>query len=152
MIRLTSWLIALTAVALLAGCESKEADNKSNPTGVATLSSPYDVGPRAGELPVASALADKGALLFKTKGCSACHAFGRRLTCPDLKGVTMRRTADWMEHQILQPDVMTKDDPISHQLLQTYVTQMPNLHLTQDEARQVIEYFKQQDHALGVIQ
>jgi len=41
--------------------------------------------------------------------------------------------------------VMTKEDPISHQLLATYATQMPNQRLTPQEARAVIEYFKQQD-------
>ena len=94
--------------------------------------------------------AEKGEKLFTSKGCSACHAFGRRLTCPDLRGVSMRRTAVWMENQILHPDVMVKEDPISHGLFAQYALQMPNQGLTPDEARAVIEYFKEQDHEAGL--
>jgi mono/diheme cytochrome c family protein len=150
--RITVWLLSLLALVLVAGCGGGGGSGNSTGTADATtLSSPYDAGPRAGEAPVAEALVERGKGLFKTKGCSACHAFGKRLTCPDLKGVTMRRTADWMEHQILHPEIMTKEDPISHKLLVEYVQQMPNQGLTQDEARAVIEFFKHQDHELGVI-
>ena len=76
--------------------------------------SSYDSGPRAGESPVDESQVKKGEALFSSKGCTACHGFGRRISCPDLNGVTMRRTTTWMEHQILHPEVMTKQDPIAH--------------------------------------
>jgi hypothetical protein len=60
----------------------------------------------------------------------------------------MRRTAQWMEHQILHPDVMTKEDPIARQLFAQYSLQMPNQQLTQDEAHAVIEFLKHKDHEL----
>ncbi len=108
--------------------------------------SPYDKGPRAGESPVNEALAEQGEKLFSTKGCTACHAFGKRVTGPDLAGVSMRRTAEWMENQILHPDKMVKEDPISHALFAQYALQMPNQGLTPEEAKAVIEYFKEKDH------
>lgn len=134
-----------TLVLLLAaaGC-----GGKSEPQGTgsgATVTSPYDGGPRAGEFPVEPALASQGEGLFKAKGCTACHAYGKRLTGPDLKGVTMRRTATWMEHQILHPEIMTKEDPISKQLLATYMVQMSNQGLKPEEAKAVIEYLKKMD-------
>jgi len=104
--------------------------------GLATVSA-YDAGP---------SLVKKGEALFQSKGCSACHGFGRRISCPDLNGVTMRRTAAWMEHQILHPDVMTKQDPIAHQLFAQYSLQMPNQGLTADEAHAVIEFLKSKNH------
>ena len=58
----------------------------------------------------------------------------------------MRRTAAWMEQQILHPDLMVKQDPISRQLFAQFALQMPNQGLTPDEARAVIEYFKHRDH------
>ncbi|HEX7076825.1 MAG TPA: cytochrome c [Candidatus Eisenbacteria bacterium] len=126
------------------GCGGgKSTDTKGAAGGAAV--SPYDNGPRAADSPVAVALAEKGAGLFKAKGCTACHAYGKRLTGPDLKGVTHRRTADWMEHQILHPEIMTKEDPISRQLLATYAVQMSNQGLTPDEAKSVIEYLKKLD-------
>ena len=91
------------------------------------------------------AAAEKGEKLFSTKGCTACHAWGRKMTGPDLKGVTMRRTAAWMENQILHPDVMTKTDPISHGLFAQFALQMPRQGLTPEEAKQVIEHLKELD-------
>jgi mono/diheme cytochrome c family protein len=135
--------LALVA-ALLSGCGGKTSQEGAAKTA-SSSGSKYDAGPRASESPVDHEKAELGEKLFSAKGCSACHAFGKRVTGPDLAGVTKRRTAEWMENQILHPEVMTKEDPISHQLLATYATQMPNQGLTQDEARSVIEYFKHKD-------
>ena len=106
---------------------------------------PLDVGPRANTGTVDAQAAERGEKLFSTKGCSACHAFGRKLTCPDLAGVTGRRTARWITSQILHPEVMTKNDPIAHQLYATFALQMPNQGLTETEALAVIEYFKHRE-------
>ena len=141
-----SMMLTATLVLLLAaaGCGKSEPQGAGSGSG-ATVTSPYDTGPRAGEAPVEPALASKGEALFKSKGCTACHAYGKRLTGPDLKGVTQRRTAHWMEQQILHPEVMTKQDPISNQLLGTYMVQMSNQGLKPEEAKAVIEYLKKLD-------
>lgn len=118
-------------------------------TGGVAATSQYDTGPRAFETPADKALAEQGEGLFKTKGCSACHAFGQKLTGPDLAGVSKRRTAVWMENQILHPEVMTKSDPISHELFATFALQMPNQGLTPEQAKAVIEYFKHKDQEAG---
>ena len=146
--RTLRWCVALLGIGLAAGCGGGKGGSDAK---APVAKSPYDNGPRAGESPVAVALAAKGEGLFKTKGCSACHAFGQKLTCPDLKGVTMRRTSEWMQHQILHPEIMTKEDPIARQLFETYLTQMPNQGLTQDEAMSVIEFFKKKNQELQVI-
>jgi cytochrome c551/c552 len=146
----------LLALAAATGCGGGK-DSASAPSATATTGSAggvaaeskYDKGPRAGESPADKALAEKGEGLFKTKGCSACHTFGKRSTGPDLAGVTQRRTAAWMENQILHPDVMTREDPISHRLMGEFALQMPNQGLTPDEAKAVIEYFKHKDQEAG---
>jgi cytochrome c551/c552 len=135
-------LLALLALPLV-GC-GKGTEAPSGDAGVAETS-PLDIGPRAGDSPVAAALAVQGENIFKTKGCTACHAYGKRLTGPDLKGVTRRRTSQWMEKQILHPEIMTKEDPISRKMMAEYNLQMANQGLTPDEARSVIEYFKKLD-------
>lgn len=134
----------MVAAAAAAGCGgTKTTDTKTQGGAVAT--SPYDAGPRAADSPVADALAKQGEGLFKTKGCTACHTYGKRMTGPNLQGVTHRRTADWMEHQILHPEIMTKEDPISRGLLAEYAVQMSNQGLTPDEAKAVVEYLKKLD-------
>lgn len=120
------------------GQQAEESASSSS----APATSLYDQGPRAADAPVNDALAAKGAELFKSKTCSTCHGFGIRITGPDLKDVPAQRTARWMQQQIQHPDIMTKQDPISRQLLGTYAVQMPNLSITDDEARALIEYIK----------
>jgi cytochrome c551/c552 len=114
--------------------------------GTMPATSPYDSGPRAGEAPIEETQVKRGEALFSSKGCTACHGFGRRISGPDLDGVTMRRTAAWMEQQILHPEVMTKQDPIAHQLFAQYSLQMPNQGLKADEAHAVIEFLKHKNH------
>ena len=138
----------LTFLIAAAGCGGGKPANDSQ--SAAPASSPYDVGPRANESPVAEALAKKGEALFRAKGCTACHAYGKRLTGPDLKGVTERRTSKWMEQQILHPEVMTKQDPISRELMAKYALQMSNQGLKPEEATQVIEYLKWLDDSSAV--
>lgn len=105
--------------------------------------SKYDDGPRAGAAAVNAALADKGKGLFTSKGCVTCHAFGRKVVGPDLKGVANDRTAEWMTQQIMHPEVMIKSDPISMQLLAQYKVPMTNQKVTADEAKALVEYIKQ---------
>jgi len=159
--RVAPLLIALAVAGLAGSCggksESSSGSGAASPSpatssasgGVAAVSA-YDSGPRAAESPVLEEQAEHGEKLFTSKGCSACHAFGRKLTCPDLQGVSVRRTAVWMENQILHPDVMVKQDPISHDLFAKFALQMPNQGLTADEAHAVIEYFKEKDHEAGL--
>ena len=109
-----------------------------------------DTGPRAGESAVNAAMATNGEKLFQTKGCMVCHGFGKKITCPDLVGVSMRRTARWMEEQILHPEVMVKEDRIAAELKAQYVLPMTNQGLTADEARAVIEFLKRKDREAGV--
>ena len=152
-----SWAIVMAAALMASACGRKDGGNdntsaaSSGPPANPSVSQ-YDSGPRAGEAPIDEARAKQGEALFQAKGCSACHAFGRKLSCPDLDGVTMRRTALWMENQILHPEVMTKQDPIAHQLFAQFSLQMPNQGLTPDEARAVIEFLKHKNHEAGEAQ
>jgi len=153
-------LVALLA-GTLASCGSKSSDLSTTtetptetppapPAETTATSGPppgavskYDDGPRASATPVNAALATEGKTLFTNKGCVTCHGFGKRVIGPDLKGVATRRTAQWMEQQILHPEVMTKEDPIAHALLVEYKVPMTNQKLTPEEAKKVIEYLKQ---------
>ncbi len=148
-------LIAVAGIGL-PGCGAKPeagdgqaaATHASSAAATASMTLPenLDQGPRAGESEVNEEKAQAGKALFQTKGCSACHAFGKRVTGPDLADVSMRRTQAWMENQILHPDVMVKQDPIARKMFAEFALQMPNQGLTPEEARAVIEFFKHKDH------
>jgi len=155
-------LLAALLTGTLASCGSKPSDSTTStetpgsstetpapPAETTATSGPapgavskYDDGPRAAATPVNAAMATEGKTLFTNKGCVTCHGFGKRVIGPDLKGVATRRTAQWMEQQILHPEVMTKEDPIAHALLVEYKVPMTNQKLTPEEAKKVIEYLK----------
>jgi len=159
-ISIGSWLL-ITLAFTIAGCGAQQSsgDGRSaapatpaaSSAGAATATLPpgLDDGPRAAASEANEALAKQGEALFQSKGCSACHAFGKRVTCPDLAGVTRRRTAAWMESQILHPDLMVKQDPTSRALFAQYALQMPKQGLTPEEAKAVVEFFKHKDHEAG---
>lgn len=148
--------LLLLLILIAAGCGGGKTSSSggsasassADPPGTAAMpaTSPLDDGPRAFEVPVDHERAEEGAKLFQSKGCTACHAIGRKLTCPDLAGVTKRRTAKWIQNQILHPEVMTKQDPIAHALFAQFSLQMPNQGLTPDQALAVIDYFNQMEH------
>ena len=92
-------------------------------------------------------LATQGKTLFEAK-CSACHnADENKKVGPGLKGVTERRKPEWIMNMVLNPDRMVQEDPTAKELLAQYMAPMANLNLTQDEARTVLEYFRQNDRA-----
>ena len=163
--RIAALLIVAAVVAALGSCGSKTEETTTNQTPAppdATTPAPapadttagaagpaptgpskYDDGPRASATAVNAAMAAEGKTLFTNKGCVTCHTFGKRVIGPDLKGAASRRTQVWLEQQILHPEVMTKEDPIAHALLVEYKVPMTNQKLTEDEAKKVIEYIKQ---------
>ena len=162
-----AWGLCLAATIAVAGCgggqqsssttentTTTETPPATTPAPVETTAvpavSPYDDGPRAGASAVNAALATTGEGLFKTKGCVTCHAYGKKqVTGPDLKGVTMRRTALWMEHQIMHPEVMVKSDPITRSLVVDFKVPMTNMQVTQEQAKALIEFLKREDKKSG---
>ena len=87
-------------------------------------------------------LASTGETEFKAK-CTACHKISKRHIGPALKGVTERRSPEWIMNMILNPEEMVQKDPIAKQLLIDYNgAPMANQNLTEDEARAILEYFR----------
>ena len=91
---------------------------------------------------VDQAMADKGKAVYE-KMCMACHKPTEKFIGPAPKGILDRRSPEWVMNMILNPEQMVKEDPIAKKLLTEFNgSPMANQHLTQDEARQVLEYFR----------
>ncbi|MBE7412402.1 MAG: cytochrome c [Leptospiraceae bacterium] len=88
--------------------------------------------------------AGKGKTEFESK-CSACHKIDEKVVGPAIKGITTRRTPEWIMNMILNPVEMTQKDPIAKELLEEHLTQMTFQNVSQDEARDMLEYFRQVD-------
>jgi mono/diheme cytochrome c family protein len=89
------------------------------------------------------AMAEAGQKVFQTK-CSACHKMGEKYVGPALGEVTTRRTPAFIMNMILNPQEMIERHPVTKQLVAEMMSFMPNQGLTQDEARQVLEYLRTQ--------
>ena len=90
-------------------------------------------------------MADKGKAIFESK-CTACHnPTDEKKVGPGLHLVTERRKPEWIMNMALNPENMVQNDPTAKELLATYIAPMANQHLTEEEARSVLEYFRSND-------
>jgi cytochrome c1 len=156
MSRSPSRLVFLTLASLALGtaCGAKETPPAQPPAG-ATAAVGSDLTPfqlENGIGPVTEAvtlgaidheMAEAGKQFFETK-CGACHKMTEKYVGPPLGEVTIRRTPAFIMNQMLNPEEMYTKHPVVRQLLGEYMTQMPNLQLTKEQARQVLEYLRTQ--------
>lgn len=87
----------------------------------------------------------KGMDLFNSR-CSSCHTFGLGDGLgPDLLGVASKRDHAWLVRWIREPDVMLKQkDPLAVALFNKYdKVQMPNVRLTEEDAKALILYMQE---------
>lgn len=75
--------------------------------------------------------------------CSACHMVNQRLIGPALANIYERRSPEWVMNMILNPEIMTKEDPIAKALIKEYNnTIMINQNLNKKEVRAIAEYLR----------
>ena len=87
-------------------------------------------------------MATEGEQIYKSM-CSACHKPAEKFIGPAPKGIMERRSPEWVMNMILNPEEMVKSDPIAKKLLADYnFAPMANQHLTEEQARKVLEYFR----------
>lgn len=87
------------------------------------------------------ALVEKGKEVYKTN-CTACHKIGKRSVGPALKGITERRSPEWVMNMIMNPEEMVEKDPIAKALLAEYLAPMANQSLSEEEARAILEFLR----------
>lgn len=87
------------------------------------------------------ARADQGKDLFD-KQCAGCHTIGGGDSGgPDLKGVVAKRTHEWLESVIIEPNKLSANkDPIQVELVKKYGYEMPNLGIGHEDALKIIAY------------
>ncbi|MEZ5014968.1 MAG: cytochrome c [Chitinophagales bacterium] len=78
--------------------------------------------------------------------CSACHKLTEeRFVGPGWLNVTHRRKPEWIMNMITNVDVMLERDPNAQDLLKLCMTRMPNQNMSVGDARDVLEYMRQND-------
>jgi cytochrome c2 len=92
-----------------------------------------------------AAMAEKGQNVYDVK-CMSCHKLTEeRLVGPGWKGVTQRRTPEWIMNFATNVDEMLAKDAEAQAQLEICLVRMPNQNLTDDDARGVYEFMRKND-------
>lgn len=90
-------------------------------------------------------LADGGKAIFDMK-CSSCHKLtAEKLVGPGWLGVTERRKPEWIMNFITNTKEMLVKDAKAQSLLEICLVEMPNQNLTDEDARKMLEFMRQND-------
>jgi mono/diheme cytochrome c family protein len=78
--------------------------------------------------------------------CSACHKLtGEKLVGPGWLGVTSRHSPEWIMNFVTNTDEMIDKDPKAQAMLQVCMVRMPNQHLSDEDARNILEFMRNND-------
>ncbi|MEO6705045.1 MAG: c-type cytochrome [Ginsengibacter sp.] len=91
------------------------------------------------------AMAEKGDKTYQLK-CSSCHKLtDERLVGPGWHGVTSRHQPAWIMNFMTNTDAMIDKDPKAQAMLEICMVRMPNQNLSDDEARDILEFMRKND-------
>lgn len=97
--------------------------------------------------PLDAKKAELGDQVFQVK-CSSCHKLtDERLVGPGWAGVTERRKPEWIMNFITNTDAMIDKDPELQAQLELCLVRMPNQNLSDDDARNLLEFMRKNDGA-----
>lgn len=78
--------------------------------------------------------------------CLSCHKLtSDKLVGPGWAGVTKRRQPVWIMNMITNVDMMLAKDAEAQKLLELCLVRMPNMNVTEHEARQILEFMRNND-------
>ncbi len=87
----------------------------------------------------------RGKAIYEMK-CSACHRLDeKRVVGPGWKDVTKNRKPEWIMNMVTNVDVMLEQDAEAQKLLELCLTRMPNQNVSIGDARDVLEFMRQND-------
>lgn len=117
------------------------------PDGLTAFQREHGIGPVTAPVALADEVdetkASAGGAVFEQK-CASCHKMTERYVGPALGGITSRRSPAFIMNMALNPLEMVQKHPESKKLLAEYYVPMPYQNLTQDDARNVLEYLRTQ--------
>lgn len=146
----------LAACLIFASCGSGEEKKTTDAAGTTTESStssdngsdPKGIGKfKNVELthPLDPKMVEAGNKVYEVK-CASCHKLtDEKLVGPGWKGVTDRRTPEWVMNFVTNTDEMIQKDTAAQKMLEVCLVRMPNQSLSDDEARSVFEFMRKND-------
>lgn len=147
-------MLALSALLFACGNDKPKAENQgeaanANRSGV---DQKPDDGKGIGQVmevtlktPLEKERIDRGLAIYEMK-CQACHKLDdQRVVGPGWKGITTKRKPEWIMNMITNVEVMLDQDPEAQKLLELCLTRMPNQNVSIGDARDILEFMRQND-------
>lgn len=95
--------------------------------------------------PLNADMVTKGHAIYDAK-CTSCHKLtDEKLVGPGWKGVTDRQKPEWIMNFITNTSVMLDSDMVAQALIATCLVRMPSQDLTDDQARDMLEFMRKND-------
>lgn len=86
-----------------------------------------------------------GKNIYEVK-CQSCHKTSdEKLVGPGWKGVTDRRTPEWIMNFVTNVEEMLEKDTAAQNMLEVCLVKMPNQGLSETDARSVLEFMRKND-------
>ena len=89
-------------------------------------------------------MVNEGQVLFKMK-CSTCNRMDEKLIGSPLRGITKRRSPEWIMNMVLNPDGMIKENKEARELFEKMKVRMSPQNMNEDEARKILEYLRSEN-------
>jgi mono/diheme cytochrome c family protein len=90
-------------------------------------------------------MAAAGQKIYDLK-CAACHRLDEtKLVGPGWKGVMQRRKPEWVMNFVTNTDANLNKDPQAMSLLEECMVRMPDQNLSDDDARHILEFMRNND-------
>lgn len=147
-----STLLLIASVAFFISCnEGVKKDEKTVDVQDLTKNQPEVHGTELKEgdiilnTPLDQTLVTAGKSTYELK-CQSCHRLTEeKLVGPGWKGVTKQRKPLWIMNMITNVEMMLETDPEAQKLLEQCLVRMPNQNITKDQAREVLEFMRNND-------
>lgn len=107
----------------------------------------HGIGPVKERIEMASVRSDlvqQGRQIFEEK-CTICHRLDERFIGPAMRGITDRRSPEYILNMILNPDEMARRHPVAQQQLQEYVVPMTYQDVSMEDALAILDYLRSVD-------
>lgn len=149
----------ITGIALTIACNSNDNTKKGESTTTETTEStppaasaepanPKGIGPHQNiELthPLDDKMISAGKSTYDVK-CGSCHKLtDEKLVGPGWKGVTDRRTPEWIMNFVTNTEEMLEKDDTAKNMMEVCMVKMPNQNLSEADARSVLEFMRKND-------
>ncbi len=143
---------ALVAVACNTNPDSKEStgvEGSGNEKAAITEGAdPKGVGPHQNVTlthPLDESMITTGKTVYEVK-CQSCHKLtDEKLVGPGWKGVTDRRTPEWIMNFTTNTEEMLSKDTAAQNMLEVCLVKMPNQGVAEPDARGLLEYMRKND-------